>query len=224
MKEFLKKYGHCWTASYFILYMIWFTYLENRSMPSYHVMHCFVDDYIPFVDIFIIPYIIWFLYIPAAWLFLFFKDKKEFYKFCLYLYLGMSICLFICTIFPNGQDLRVNLDFGENVWVKMLSFIYNSDSNTNVFPSIHVFNSIAIHLALMKSKHIPKGHWVTMISLSIMLLICSSTVFLKQHSILDVLAGTALAVVLYFFIYDNLLEKIKDVFSKKISDKYSENG
>ena len=127
----------------------------------------------------------------------------------------MSICLFICTIFPNGQDLRVNLDFDENIWVHMLSFIYNSDSNTNVFPSIHVFNSIAIHVSLMKSKHIPKGHWVTMISLTVMLLICSSTVFLKQHSILDVIAGTILAIVLYQIIYNDIFGKIKVAFAEK---------
>jgi len=70
-------------------------------------------------------------------------------------------------------------------------------------------------LSLMKSKHIPKGHWVTMISLSVMLLICSSTVFLKQHSILDVIAGTALAIVLYQIIYNDIFGKIKSVFAKK---------
>jgi len=190
-------------------------YIEKRPLDSYHVMHCFLDDYIPFVDIFIIPYLLWFVYIPAAWLFLFFKDKKEFYKFCIYLYGGMSICLFICTIFPNGQNLRVHLDFNENILVHLLGFIYNSDSNTNVFPSIHVFNSIAIHLALMKSAHIKRGHWIYMISLSVMLLICMSTIFLKQHSLLDVLAGTALAIVLYYLVYE---VDYKRVFSTKKVD------
>ena len=202
MKELIKKYGHIWTVIYFPIYMIWFLYIEDRPIDEYHVMQCFLDDYIPFVDIFIIPYLLWFLYIPAAWIFLYFKDKKEFYKFCIYLYGGMSICLFICTIFPNGQNLRVELNFNENIWTHLLGFIYNSDSNTNVFPSIHVFNSIAIHLALMKSNHIKKGHWLYMISLTVMLLICMSTVFLKQHSLLDVIAGTFLAIVMYYICYE----------------------
>jgi len=177
-------------------------YLERTITHEYHVLHTWVDDIIPFNEYFIIPYFIWFIYVASVLIFFFFKDVDEFYRFGLYLALGMSISLFICQIFPNGTDLRpVNLDPNKNIFTHMVAFIYKTDTNTNVFPSIHVFNSIATHVAILRSRFFYNNMKVKAISFIIMISICLSTLFLKQHSFLDVVGATILSYVIYQLIY-----------------------
>lgn len=200
MKELAKKYGHIWTLSYLLLYMVWFVWLEQRQV-EYNVVFMEIDNIIPFCEYFIIPYLLWFLYVPAVFVFLFFKSKSEYYKLCQILFSGMTIFLIICTLWPNGQELRVNLSGHNNVFAQIVRYLYSTDTSTNVFPSIHVFNSIGVHIALVKSQHVPNNHWVRYASAILMVLICMATVFLKQHSMLDVIGGVTMAVILYVWVY-----------------------
>lgn len=200
--EILKKYRHAWVFLYTFIYLPWYMYLEITITHEYHVLHTWVDDIIPFNEYFIIPYFIWFIYVASVLIFFFFKDVDEFYRFGLYLALGMSISLFICQIFPNGTDLRpVNLDPNKNIFTHLVAFIYKTDTNTNVFPSIHVFNSIATHVAILRSRFFYNNMKVKAISFIIMISICLSTLFLKQHSFLDVVGATILSYVIYQLIY-----------------------
>ena len=177
-------------------------YLERTIVTEYHIMYTKIDDWIPFNEFFIIPYFIWFLYVAFMLMFLFFKDVDEFYRFGLYLALGMSISLFICQIFPNGTNLRpTNLDPNKNIFTHLVAFIYKTDTPTNVFPSIHVFNSIATHVAIVRSKFFYNNMKVKVVSFIIMISICLSTLFLKQHSFLDVVGATILSYVIYQLIY-----------------------
>lgn len=177
-------------------------YLERTIVTEYHVMYTKVDSMIPFNEYFIIPYYIWFLYVTFMLVFLFFKDVDEFYRYGLYLALGMSLSLFICQIFPNGTTLRPeNLDPNKNIFTHMVAFIYKSDTPTNVFPSIHVFNSIATHVAIVRSRFFYNNIKVKTVSFIIMISICLSTLFLKQHSFLDVVGATILSYVIYQLIY-----------------------
>jgi len=200
--EELKKYRHAWVFLYTLIYIPWYIYLERTIVHEYHVLHTWVDDIIPFNEYFIIPYFIWFIYVASVLLFFFFKDVDEFYRFGLYLALGMSISLFICQIFPNGTDLRpTNLDPGKNIFTHLVAFIYKTDTNTNVFPSIHVFNSIATHVAILRSRFFYNNMKAKVISFIIMISICLSTLFLKQHSFIDVVGATILSYVIYQLIY-----------------------
>ena len=200
--EALKKYRHAWVFLYILIYIPWYIYLERTIVHEYHILHTWVDDIIPFNEYFIIPYFIWFIYVASVLLFFFFKDVDEFYRFGLYLALGMSISLFICQIFPNGTNLRpTNLDPNKNIFTHLVAFIYKTDTPTNVFPSIHVFNSIATHVAIVRSKFFYNNMKVKVVSFIIMISICLSTLFLKQHSFLDVVGATILSYVIYQLIY-----------------------
>lgn len=203
--DLFRKYRHAWVFIYVLIYLPWYMYLERTVVTEYHIMHTWVDDIIPFNEYFIIPYFIWFIYVASVLMFFFFRDVDEFYRFGLYLALGMSISLFICQIFPNGTELRpVNLDPHKNIFTYLVSFIYKTDTNTNVFPSIHVYNSIATHIAIVKSKYFYNNTVVKLLSFVIMFSICLSTLFLKQHSALDAVG----AVVLAYFIYQPIYSRI----------------
>ena len=104
VKKELPKYKHAWPLLYFFIYLPWFLILEQKITPDYaglHIIHCPLDDMIPFCEWFVIPYLIWFLYIPAVFLFLFYHSKKEFYRMCAYEFTGMTIALIVYTVFPN---------------------------------------------------------------------------------------------------------------------------
>jgi PAP2 superfamily len=202
LTELFRKYRHAWVFLYSFIYLSWYIYLERTIVTEYHIMYTKIDDWIPFNEFFIIPYFIWFLYVAFMLMFLFFKDVDEFYRFGLYLALGMSISLFICQIFPNGTNLRpTNLDPNKNIFTHLVAFIYKTDTPTNVFPSIHVFNSIATHVAIVRSKFFYNNMKVKVVSFIIMISICLSTLFLKQHSFLDVVGATILSYVIYQLIY-----------------------
>lgn len=202
LTELFRKYRHAWVFLYSFIYLSWYMYLERTIVTEYHIMYTKIDDWIPFNEFFIIPYFIWFLYVAFMLMFLFFKDVDEFYRFGLYLALGMSISLFICQIFPNGTNLRpTNLDPNKNIFTHLVAFIYKTDTPTNVFPSIHVFNSIATHVAIVRSKFFYNNMKVKVVSFIIMISICLSTLFLKQHSFLDVVGATILSYVIYQLIY-----------------------
>lgn len=200
-KKRLQSYKHAWVLTYFIIYMVWFEYLERRTDVTFYPMHMQLDDTIPFCEYFIIPYLLWFLLIGVTILYFFFTDVSSFYKCCTLLFTGMTICLLIYTFFPNEQNLRPATFAHTNICTELVQWIYDTDTNTNVCPSIHVLNSIGIFMAICESKRLRKHKWILIFSGLLSLSICMSTVFLKQHSLVDVLCGVGLSIALYAFVY-----------------------
>ena len=215
MKSTLKKYSHVWLLGYAFIYLPWFMYLEKTVTSDYHIMHIALDDIIPFNEYFIIPYLLWFMYVAGAVAYFFFTDVKGYYKLCTMLFTGMTISLVVCTVFPNGTDFRPLIDPTKNVFAKIVSYLYAADTCTNVFPSIHVYNSICVHLAVLRSERLSKNHIVKISSLVLMVSICLATVFLKQHSAFDGFGSIAMAYIMYYFVYAGSYEPSR----KKVSEK-----
>lgn len=194
MTDFIKKYKHILFILYLPVYMHCFIWLEARKDLDFTNIHCMLDDMIPFLEIFIIPYLLWFLYVIVIIVFLFFQMEhlEDYYKCILTLMLGMTTCLFIYYIFPNMQQMRPDTFAHQNIFIDIIRFIYKSDTDTNVFPSIHVFNAIAVHVGFTTSHYFREKTGWKVSSLILCILICLSTMFLKQHSFLDVLGGAGL--------------------------------
>ena len=176
---------------------------ERDHGTIYKIMHVALDDVIPFSEYFIVPYMIWFFYVSGAVLYFFFTDKQDYFRLCTFLFIGMTISMMICTFYPNGTDLRVEVDPNKNVFCYLVQMIHNSDTPANVFPSIHVYNSLGVHISVMNSERLRNHKWVRRSSFIIMVAICMSTVFLKQHSVVDVTGAMVLAYVMYQFVYGN---------------------
>lgn len=201
IKKLISKYSHAWVLLYFFIYMTWFTLLEKNVTTDFHEIHFFLDDKIPFCEYFIIPYFLWFLFVPAVVVYLMLYSRKEFYQATALLFIGMTIFLIICTVWPNGLNLRQDISYKNNICAEMTKQLYKTDTSTNVFPSLHVFNTLGCLIALFKSKGM-KGKVViktlaTILSISIVL----ATMFLKQHSVIDVIGAFVLAAILYVVVY-----------------------
>lgn len=201
MKNFLKKYGHIWILGYGFIYLPWFMHLEKTVTSHYNIMHSALDDLIPFNEYFVIPYFLWFAYVALTIGYFFFVNKEDYYRLCIFLFTGMTLSLLICSLFPNGTDFRPVLDADKNIFTRMVAALYQTDTCTNVFPSVHVYNSIATHIAIMKSESLRHRRWVRVLSFVLMVSICLATVFLKQHSVIDVVGAILMCGAVYPLAY-----------------------
>lgn len=217
IKSFFLKYRHMWLLSYAFVYLPWFCYLEKTITRDYHVMHVALDDYIPFNEYFIIPYMLWFVYVAGTLLYFMFKSREDYYKMCIFLFSGMTISLIICTFFHNGTDFRPVIDPDKNIFSAMVASLYKADTCTNVFPSIHVYNSIGTHIAIVKSELFRNRPMIRFGSGILTVSICLSTVFLKQHSVVDGIGAIIIAYVLYSIVYGySFLTQDKKVTEKAL--------
>ena len=204
MKTLKKIWWRLLFALYAIVYLPWFFFLERKitmDYPGIHIINGPLDDLIPFCEIFIIPYFMWFAYIFASCIFMVLRaNNQEFIRFALSLIIGMSVCMIICMVYPNGLTLRPE-STSDTILGHMISGLYATDTPTNVFPSIHVYNSLAVHIALSKCEALQKHKAVKNASLILCILICLSTVFLKQHSLYDVAGAFILIGIIYYLLY-----------------------
>lgn len=207
LRDFFIRYRHVWILSYFAIYLPWFGYLERTVTKNFHIITMPVDSKIPFCEYFIIPYILWFAYVAFGIAFFFFQNKEDYYKLCAFLFAGMTIFLAVSTIYPNGHYLRP-AEFAHDNWcTDLVSWLYQTDTATNLFPSIHVYNSLGVHIALTHSEYMKDKKICKAASFILCTLIILSTMFLKQHSVFDVLTAFGTALIMYYFVYRRAYQK-----------------
>jgi membrane-associated phospholipid phosphatase len=204
--------------------MIWFRHLEKTVVKHYDIIHMKLDNFIPFCEIFIIPYLLWFGYVAVVLLYLFFRQKDDFIKSCVFLFTGMTIFLIISTFWPNGHQLRPHVMPRDNIFTQLIGHLYKIDTSTNIWPSIHVYNSIGAHLAVIHCEKLKKHKVLTLSSLILCVSIVCSTVLIKQHSVFDVLTAFIMAIVMYMVVYHNeysLVVKLQDNYRKPSQPRVS---
>lgn len=183
---------------YMCFYFPCFFLLEQFRKPQY-IIHCALDDLIPFCEWFAIPYYLWFAFVPVMILLILHRSKEEYFKCCKILYGGMTICLLIYLLFPTGLRLREPVE-NRNVLCSMINALRSVDTPTNVCPSIHVSSTIGIMLVVMNAKVFHKAYVVKAIVMVLGILICIATVVLDQHSVVDSVCGMLLSTVLYYLV------------------------
>ena len=217
IKNFCQKYKHLFPLAIFLIfYLTVFVYVENRPAYHMHLLASRFDHLIPFCELFVVPYIMWFFYITFGVLFfgIVEKDRDQCYQLSTNLMIGMALFLLISLIWPNGHTLRPAVLPRDNVFTRLVIMIYSSDTSTNVFPSIHVFNTIAMHTAVRHSTTLKKHPWAVRISGIIAVSIVLSTMFIKQHTVIDVVGAMGLNLVTWYVLYrqpqflTNLREKL----------------
>lgn len=183
-------------------YLACFNQLEHTS-TRYHIINSSLDNKIPFCEYFIIPYLLWFIYIAATVLyFVYFNDSQtEYWNLLINLGLGMTLFLIVSYVYPNGLAIRPHEFLRDNFCTTLVKYLYRIDTPTNVLPSIHVYNSIACFCAINNCQKLQKHRWVRHGCWILTTLIIMSTMFLKQHSICDVATGITFAVASYIVIY-----------------------
>jgi hypothetical protein len=201
LRQFYRKWKHLLVLLYLPLYLAWFHYVESTVTTQFHVIHTPLDDMIPFCEYFVIPYLLWFGYVAWGIAYFALHNKREYYQLCAFLFTGMTIFLVISTLYPNGHYLRPYYFTHHNFYTMLCEYLYASDTATNLFPSIHVYNSIGVHLAVCKSEEFRHSRTLRAVSGILMTSIILSTMFIKQHSVFDVFTAFVMAFLIYRLVY-----------------------
>lgn len=192
------EFKHLKFLLYWPLYGLLFLFVERfYPVQNYFVVHCSWDDKIPFCEFFVIPYLFWFIYLIGMHLYTLLYDIDAFKKMMKFIILTYSVTIVIYLLFPTCQELRPLQFERDNFLTRFMTDFYQFDTNTNVCPSIHVIGTLAVLFTAFHCKDL-KGIGWRVIFMVTTVLICASTVLLKQHSILDVLAALPICLVAYF--------------------------
>lgn len=196
MRDWCLRHPVRFMLCYAWFYLCFFFLLEHYVTVPVLVTHCHLDDVIPFCKYAIIPYYLWFVWVGGTlgWMLLR-APRQEFWRLCLPLFGGMTLALLFCALVPNGVYLRPRAVPGNDVFAILVRGLYRTDTATNVFPSIHVFNAVTLDMAYQRSGCFAGAHrrrlraGARALDIAIIL----STLLLKQHSVLDALGGIVLA-------------------------------
>ena len=117
----------------------------------------------------------------------------------------MLTCYIIYIVFQTTVP-RPTLT-GNDMFTRGVQYLYNKDKPFNCFPSIHCLTSFIMIKAIYNSK--VKNLFSLSIIGSISILIIFSTLFIKQHVVLDVLAAIFLGNIIFDFINKYVMERSK---------------
>lgn len=165
---------------YFALYFITEYLNPNNSGTA---IYCSLDDKIPFNELFIIPYVGWYALIVVSLLYFALYNVENFRRLQIFIIVTQITAMVIYIIFPNFQPLRPEVYPRDNLLTDLVALIQSADTNSNVCPSLHVAYSIGIASIWLKEK---SAAWWTKTAITVFcLLVCVSTAFVKQHSVID---------------------------------------
>lgn len=161
---------------------------------SYHVMYCPLDDRIPFQEWFVIPYFLWHFYIIGMHLYTYLHDREAFRAYSRFLLVAITISTSIFLLYPNCQELRPQAYPRDNLLTKVAVMLHECDTNTNVCPSEHMIGSFGAWFAASRCRNL-KGTTYPVAAAILSILTAISTVFLKQHSVIDLAAAVPVCLI-----------------------------
>ena len=191
--------------AFVIFYLLSFRILEKVNRIKYYNIDIELDEKIPFIPAFVIPYCFWFVYIIVIPVYLYIKDINSYKRASLYYVFGCTLFIVISALYPNILYLRPSSIDNTGICNKIVLAIWKSDTPTNVFPSIHVYNSVVATVAMLKSNtKLGKNRYIRVSCIVTAILISLSTIFIKQHSLMDVTGGLVLAIIGYRLVYNKV--------------------
>ncbi len=175
-------------------------YYALNHGPNVIFMKSPLDDLIPVVPPFVIPYVSLEPFIYAT-LVLFLLFRTRIFQSAALTMIAAWFVSYLFYYFLQSVMIRPTLT-GTDALTQMIRGVYASDNPYNDFPSLHTSLStiLAIHWwRVDKRIGIPVAVWVA--------LIVASTVFVKQHYVADVVAGLLLAFGAAFFFLRQIVDR-----------------
>ncbi|MGI2297757.1 phosphatase PAP2 family protein [Paenibacillus sp. GXUN7292] len=156
-----------------------------------------IDDRIPFLIWFVIPYAIWMPLLYISFIYLGLKDRSLYWRTIITYNAAVIVCNIIFILFPTHMP-RPEIS-GNDIFTTLVQFIYSNDEPVNCFPSIHCLTSYLLLITMNRHKLLKTGLRITFSIVFISII--ASTVFIKQHAWVDVIGGVVLAEAVYRIVY-----------------------
>lgn len=183
-------------VGYFLLY-----FLTENLIPveNCHVIHCALDDLIPFHEFFVLFYVGWYVLIVISLGYFLLYSVQSFKNLQTYIIITQILAMTVYILYPSRQDLRPEVFPRENILTWLMGLIYSFDTNTGVFPSLHVAYSMGIASTWLREKS--ASPLVKTIVAVFSLMVCISVTFVKQHSVLDIVGAIPICLVAEWFVF-----------------------
>ncbi len=189
----IKNIRFFWITTYYLgVYYLINLFTATRS--QHHQLEFFQESAIPFYPVFLLGYVMIFVIIGYTYVGIndgeFFKKVVRTFAVCLTIH-------FICfLVFPVEYVLRPEIDPSQGWMYQAVHFYYWYDLPYNCFPSLHVSN--AFLCAFMLGRYQKRLGWIF---IPMAVLVALSVVLVRQHYIIDVIAGFLVAAGLYWFMW-----------------------
>lgn len=172
-------------------------YLADMIVTKFHLpLHDVslpLDARIPLIPLFVLPYVACFLH----WIYTFYlaaQARAALVRLSASIFIGVFVCLLFYLFLPTGiVRSQANTP---GLLGPLVDTVHSLDSGVNLFPSMHCFIAWSCYVGMRKQAFIPRAY--KLFTLFFSLIVCASTVLIKQHYIADVLPGMLLAEAAYF--------------------------
>lgn len=192
------EYRHLWLLTFWAVFGLWFLLTERFLPRDYHLVTCPLDARIPFCEWFVIPYVLWYGFVAAPVLVLLLTDVPAFRRMMYYIIITYGVVMVVYLVYPTCLNLRSTVFPRDNLPTRLVQLLYRVDTPANVCPSLHVVGSIAAALGLLEVPRLHRWRWAV---ITLALLISISTLFIKQHSLVDVATAVLLCAAAYPLVY-----------------------
>ncbi len=130
-----------------------------------------------------------------------FTDRKAFKKQSVFFFFGAIFCGIMFFVLPNKIHFRPSEIKVDSLASFLYSFLIKSDKPHSCCPSLHVYEALAIHLSTFRETKLKNNIPLRIMSLITMTLIILATMFIKQHSFIDVIISIVITLIFYFAVY-----------------------
>ena len=115
-----------------------------------------------------------------------------------YIIITQILAMACYILYPSRQDLRPAEFANGNFLTRCVGLLYSFDTNTGVCPSLHVAYSLGIASVWTKEKGVHPV-WKAFVVFAV-IMICLSTMFIKQHSAVDLFAAIPVCLIAEGFV------------------------
>lgn len=165
------------------------------------------DHAIPFIPVFIFGYIL--AYVAPFILFATIKYSEDWYRTMVSFFFATTLAYAFFLIIPVKMEYRPDLSGETGLFVAVTRLIYSVDRPYNCFPSLHLTYPALGTLVTWRNYKVMRWFFV-----AITVIVGASVLLIKQHYIIDVVAGIANAA-FFFWLTVKLEPKWSRLFVKE---------
>ncbi len=217
MKKFILKYHLGIVGTIFLILFETTTYFITKLFETYpHIIYEFNFIKIPFNPYFVYFYCAWYLMLFIIPMHLYIKDKNTYYKYFTSNIISIIISNIIFIIYPT-TIIRGNITTN-NIASYILNIIYKLDTPIlNCLPSTHCLLSFLFIYSLIDTKEINIKFKLIYIIMSILVVL--STLFIKQHVMIDVISALIISIFAYIIVNITNIHNKVNIFIEKNKEK-----
>ncbi len=194
------RFAHVKLLGGWIVYLMLYFITENLiPVERCHVIHCALDDLIPFTEGFLIVYCYWYALLVGSLAYFFLYDILSFKRLQIYIMITQAVAMAVYIVYPSVQLLRPDTFARNNALTRLAAFIYAFDTPTGVCPSLHVAYSLGI-ASVWCHRRAGSLAWKGFMVLSAVA-ISLSTAFVKQHSVVDIFAALPVGLLAEYLVF-----------------------